>query len=229
MALFRQSVRGFREQCMPEEEGASQLLAGLLCLERNKSEVAVRLLQVGRATLDPEARPWLTVRAGLSLAQALAETGHGVRAVGVLGETRRQYGQTEGEDAQISIHWLEGKVGLRLGRHEEAASLLAAVRQWFLTEGRLGEALLCTLDLAAALVQGLQSAELPELLAEVETAFASGEMGVEALQAAHLPEADLWPPHGVARPACGCCGSGTSEFEGPRVAYREPALRLRDF
>jgi len=182
-ALLRQSARELSEQCMPEEEGASQVLVGLLSLERNETEIAIRLLQTGRAAFDPEARPWLTVRAGLSLAQALAEIGHSTRAAGVLDETRWHYARAPEEREQVSIYWLEGKVCARLGRQEEAENLLAAVRLRFLTEGRLAETLLSSLDLAALLVEEGKAAALPELLGEIEAAFGPDEVAVEVVKA----------------------------------------------
>lgn len=170
-ALLRHSARAFSEQCLPEEEGASQILVGLLCLERNEVETAIGLLQSGRAAFHPGARPWLTVRAGLSLSQALAETGRKTRASGVLDETRQQYGRVQEESEQVWIYWLEGKICARLGRQEEAENLLSAVRQQFLSERRPAEAVLCSLDLAALLVEERKAAELPGLLQEIEAAF----------------------------------------------------------
>ena len=205
-ALLRQAAREFSEQCMPEEEGASQILVGLLSLERNETEMAIRLLQTGRAAFDPEARPWLTVRAGLSLAQALAEIGHATRAAGVLNDTRWHYARASEEREQVSIYWLEGKVCARLGRQEEAENLLAAVRLQFLTERRLAETLLSSLDLAALLVEEGRAAELPDLLREIEAAFGPDEMAVEVLKAmrafvAEISGLRLVPPEVLAAAA----------------------------
>jgi tetratricopeptide (TPR) repeat protein len=190
-ALLRQSARAFSEQCLPEEEGASLILVGLLSLERNETEMAIRLLQTGRAACDPEARPWLTVRAGLSLAQALAEIGHGTRAAGVLNETRWHYARAPEESEQLTIYWLEGKVCARLGRRDEAENLLAAVRLQFLAERRLAETLLSSLDLAVLLVEEGREAELPELLREIEAAFGADEAAIEVVKVARAFTAEI--------------------------------------
>jgi len=202
-ALLRQAAREFSEQCLPEEEGASQVLVGLLSLERHETEMAIRLLQSGRATLDPEERPWLTVRAGLSLAQALAEIGHHNRAAGVLDETRWHYARASEEREQVSIYWLEGKVCARLGRREEAGNLLAAVRLQFIGERRLPETLLSSLDLAALLMEEGRAAELPALLREIEVAFGLDETAIEVTKAmrgfvAEIAGLRIVPPEALA-------------------------------
>jgi len=55
--MLRQAARAFGERCLPQEEGASLVLCGLLRLEQNRADMAIRLLQRGRGALDPAARP----------------------------------------------------------------------------------------------------------------------------------------------------------------------------
>jgi tetratricopeptide (TPR) repeat protein len=186
-ALLRESARAFGEQFLSDEEGTSQVLAGLLCLERNQTGKAIRFLQAGRAALDPDERPWLTVRADLSLALALAEIGHTRRALRVLDEARRRYARVEGEEAQLWIHWLEGRISGRLGRAEEAEGLLMAVRLQLLAADRPGEAALCSLDLAALWVESGRAGELSLLFQDVESK-------IPGLDLAHLVSRALAAP-----------------------------------
>jgi tetratricopeptide (TPR) repeat protein len=182
-ALLRQAARAFSEQYLPEEEGASLALSGLLCLERNQTETAIRLLQTGRAALDPCARPWLTVRSGLSLALAFAEIGQTERSAAVLRETWCHYRRVDEDREQVRIFWLEGKINARLGKRDEAESLLSAVRSKLITEpGSLPETVLCSLDLAALFAESKRSAEIRVLVDQVFEAFPSEEAAAEIVR-----------------------------------------------
>ncbi len=179
-ALFRYAARSFAEDHLPREEGACLALAGLLHLEQRQMKAAVRCLQTGRATLDPEARPWLTVRAGLSLALVLADLGQVDRAQAVLKETWTHYSRVRDEREHVRICWLEGKICARIGRREEAEHILSAVRRKLISEYSLPEAMLCSLDLAVLLVEAGRGAEVPQLLPDIEETFAAESAGLDA-------------------------------------------------
>jgi len=172
-ALLRQSARGFGELMVPCEEAASRALLGLLCLERNRTGRAIRLLQASRQALDPEARPWLTVRTGLSLALGLAEAGRSDQARQVLAETARHAPWVTDEREETRLHWLEGRVLARLGQPEEARRLLDTSRLHLISEYRLPEVVLCSLDLAVVLVATGRTSEVPRLLWDIEETFAA--------------------------------------------------------
>jgi len=169
--LLRQAARVFAESCQPQEQGASLVLCGLLGLEQNRADLAIGLLQRGRETLDPAARPWLTVRAGLGLALALAEIGETSRSRSVLKETWRQYAHVADEREQVRIYWLEGRIWAQLGQREEAEPLLTAARHNLLAECSFAESVLCSLDLAVLFAESGRGGEAPRLFAEIEETF----------------------------------------------------------
>jgi hypothetical protein len=177
-ALLRQGARTFGEMGLTGEEGATQALLGLLSLERDRPDRAIRLLQGGLLGLDPGARPWLVVRAALSLALALATTGKGDRATTVLEGLRRRRGGLD-ERELVRADWLEGKVYAGLGLREPAAHRLDGVRLLLLAEGSLPEAVLCSLDLAVLKTEAGREPEWPRLLRDLETAFAA-EKGLDS-------------------------------------------------
>jgi tetratricopeptide (TPR) repeat protein len=183
-ALLQHAARGFQEYYLPQEEGACLALLGLLCLEQNRTKAAVRCLQTGRAALAPEARPWLTVRAGLSLALGLADLGQAERAQAVLKETWWRYGLVRDESEHVRICWLEGKVCARLGLNEEAEAILSGVRGKLISEYSLPEAVFCSLDLAPLLVESGRSTELRLLLQDIEQTFAAEPAGLDATRRA---------------------------------------------
>jgi tetratricopeptide (TPR) repeat protein len=212
-ALLRQSARAFSEQYLPEEEGASLTLSGLLCLEQNQTEAAIRLLQTGRAALDPCARSWLTVRSGLSLALAFADIGQKERSAAVLRETWWHYGRVRDDGEQLRIFWLEGRINARLGRRDEAENLLSAVRSKLIGEPNLPETVLCSLDLAALLAETDRVAEVSRLIEETVEAFASEEAALEIL-----------------RPLCRAFAAetaGARELPSPYSAFAAAATAVR--
>jgi tetratricopeptide (TPR) repeat protein len=184
-ALLRHAARSFREYLLTEEAGACWALLGLLLLEADRTAEAARCLQTGRALLDPAARPWLTVRTGLSLALATADLGQTERAHALWRETWSHYRQVQDESEQVRIGWLEGKILVRLGRRDDAEPILWAVRDRLFAAGRLPEAVLCSLDLAVVLLEGGREAELPQLLRAVEEAFPKETVGLDGLRRAY--------------------------------------------
>lgn len=184
-ALLRHAARGFREYCLTQEAGACWALLGLLLLDQNRTAEAVRCLQTGRATLDPAAHPWLTVRTGLSLALAVADLGQEERAQVLLRETWSHYGRVCDESEQVRICWLEGKIWSRIGQEQEAEQILFAVRDRFFAAKSLPEAALCSLDLAVLLLQSGRAAELPQLLRAIEETFAAETSGLDGLRRAY--------------------------------------------
>jgi tetratricopeptide (TPR) repeat protein len=185
-ALLRYAARGLREYGLPQEAGACWALLGLLLLEQEQTVEAIRCLQTGRATFDPEARPWLTVRAGLGLAYAVAELGQTERAHALLKDAWGHYRRAvQDPHEQIRICWLEGKIWMRIGHRDEAEQILLAVRDQLLAARSLPEAALCSLDLAVLFVETGRRAELPPLLRALEETFAAERSGLEGLRAAY--------------------------------------------
>ena len=71
---------------------------------------------------------------------------------------------------------------MRLGRAAEAESLLAGVRRKLIAEPSFAEAVLCSLDHALVLLTLGRPADLPGLFTELETAFATEALGLEAVR-----------------------------------------------
>jgi len=162
---------------MPRREAAARSLLGLLCLERGEADEAVRLFEAGRATrpaVAPGRDAWLFARSGLGLAVCLAGSGHRAQARRVFDETLPLYAPA-GEEEQVRLRWLEGRLTARLGRREEAASLLARAWRLFLEKRDLADATLCFLDLAVVLTDAKRGPEAPALLQEMETELMAGE------------------------------------------------------
>jgi len=203
-ALLRHAARQFREYCLTQEAGACWALLGLLLLDQNRTAEAVRSLQTGRATFDPAARPWLTVRAGLSLALAVADLGQAERAQALLQETWIHYGQVRDEGEQVRICWLEGKICSRIGKKEEAEQILFGVRARLFEAKLLPDAALCSLDLALLFIESGRGAELPQLLHAVEVAFPEEPSGLDGLRRAYeVFVAGLQGAKSIPRPVIG--------------------------
>jgi tetratricopeptide (TPR) repeat protein len=170
---------------MPHREAAACSLLGLLCLERGEPDEAVRFFEAGRATrpaLAPDRDAWLFARSGLGLAGCLAESGHRARARRVFDETLPLYAPA-GEEEQARLRWLEGRLTARLGRRQEAASLLSRAWRLFLEQRDLADATLCFLDLAVVLADAKREPEASALLQEMETELMAGEPFAEIRRA----------------------------------------------
>jgi hypothetical protein len=96
-----------------------------------------------------------------------------------LEETLRHYRGVRDEREQIRVYWLEGKILGRIGGQEDAEHVLAAVRGKLIAERSLPEAVLCSLDLAALLVNAGRGAEAPALLDEIEASFPGEDKGLD--------------------------------------------------
>lgn len=208
-ALLRQGAREFRELEVSQEEAVSRLLLGMLMMERDRPERAVRLLQAGRAVLDSEARPWLSARAGLSAALGLAQLGRKEPAAAVLAEGWRNDADAVDEREQVRLSWIEGRLRDRLGQRDTAEQLLDDARRKFLSEYSLPEAVLCTLDLGALRAEGWRCAEFSSLLPDLESTF-SAEPALDVIRR-------------VARKLTKTLAAGA----GPRCACHEAAVILR--
>jgi tetratricopeptide (TPR) repeat protein len=171
--LLRQAVRCAGELLLRDREGALRVLLGLLCLERGETERAARLFQAGRVALAdaPDHHPWLFLRAGLNFAVCLAESKDHTLARRVFAETLPHY-SLAGEAERMRLLRLEGKLSTRLGRPVEGMHLLARAWRHLLAEDSLGEAAVCFLDLAEAMADAKQGAEVPALLREMQAALA---------------------------------------------------------
>ncbi|HSN85844.1 MAG TPA: hypothetical protein VL025_03755, partial [Thermoanaerobaculia bacterium] len=174
--LLRQSSRILAEAGPPDEEGAARVLLGLLAAERGDRGRAARLLEAGRAALDPERWPWLALHARLGLALEYARRGQAQRAEALLDP---QPVEEEGPDTGLLRAWLEGQVRLRIGQPAEGEKRLREAWCGFLARDDGPRAALCALDLAAALVRQGRGGEVGTLV----DALREGCRGDPALEA----------------------------------------------
>jgi len=156
----------------PDEQGACQVLQGLLFVEEGKAKDAVRLLRDGLPLLID---PWLAVYGGLALALGLAEKGQAKRA-------REQRDESEGlvplapAAAQLFALRLEAGIAASLGERDAAGAMLDSLRREALERRWLPEAALATLDLARLNIEsGREPDAAQQRLAELEGICAGPE------------------------------------------------------
>jgi len=183
--LLRRGAEAFAESGRREEEGACLALLGLLAVEEGEFAKAFGPLLRGHLTLDPQARPWLTVRCSLSLALCFAAFDRNEEARWALEEAWNLYPLVKDDSELPVIQWLEGKVASWLGEFGEANTLLDSARKKFLAQQRLVEAGLASLDLAALFTQAQRPGEVRPLIADLRRQSqgkGAGPVAIELLQ-----------------------------------------------
>ncbi|HYN22285.1 MAG TPA: hypothetical protein VE078_15095 [Thermoanaerobaculia bacterium] len=172
-ALLGQAAKLFWVRRQRHEAGACLTLLGMLYLEEGSFEKALRPLLRGRRLLNPEARPWLTVRCFLSSALALAVSGRTGEAREALEHSAPFYSlvyETEEKETSV-IPWLEGRIASYLGDLEHARDRLETARERFLGERRYAEAGAATLDLVAIYTELGSDPKVDEVIEELRWAF----------------------------------------------------------
>jgi tetratricopeptide (TPR) repeat protein len=150
------------------EEGTTLVLEGLLRVDQGAEFEGSLLLVGGLAAMERGRRPWLEVRALLSL--ALARCRHERRASGgraILEHVHRTYSGAETSSDAIEVLWSEGRIYGASGQQRQAIAHLDEARRLALDEGRLGELTLITHDLHLQRVLEGQFEDLRERADEV--------------------------------------------------------------
>lgn len=167
-AFFCQLLARLRREQgrLDEAEGCLWRAALIYCRRGEAHAEGLCLAELGSALFDegeldralpPLERAWEAVdarlaqepalRAGLMLAVCHAERGDEARALDLVLRTRPLFGGEVAGNLPM-LAWLDGRAALLTGRLEEARGLLETARHGFLSERRLHEAALATLDLA---------------------------------------------------------------------------------
>lgn len=172
-------------------EGRVLILKGKTLGDTGRCREALHVLRKGRMRIDPEAEPDLAFVALHNIVMYLLRMGRPVEAkqmmAGQLSPGRRRL--------QARFQWLDALITERLGRSEEARSILWKVREDFDDQHLPMEWAQVSLDLASSLFDQGQSAESRRLVEEVIPVLDHLSMGPEATAARRLY--DRFP---VARP-----------------------------
>ncbi|HEY8022678.1 MAG TPA: hypothetical protein VIH93_16340 [Thermoanaerobaculia bacterium] len=179
-ALLERAEELWAGEESPDEQGACQVLQGLLLVEEGKARDAVRLLRDGLPLLVD---PWLAVYGGLALAFGLAEKGQAKKA-------REQRDESEGlvplapATAHLFALRLEAGIAASLGERNAAGAMLESLRREALERRWLPEAALATLDLARLDIEnGREPDTAQRRLAELE-GICAGPDALDGLLAA---------------------------------------------
>jgi tetratricopeptide (TPR) repeat protein len=171
MAMFQHAACLYVSDDLNREVGGCLALLGLVLQEEGDEGEALSLLSRGWAEMDREVRPLFAVRAGLALADCLAQVEQTERARHVLLEAWQLFGEVTDPREMVRVHWLEGRVLCGLGEREEALHVLESVRRQLLAEPSPAEAALVSLDLALALAESGRAEEIEALAEALRATF----------------------------------------------------------
>ena len=166
-ALLWRAVDLFREEQDARAESVCLCRLGFLSLGDDDAGRASRFFVQARGLLSPGCSPAWAARCGLGLALCLA-------ALGQTGEARELWersrmpgginGSVPDPRTLLELDWLEGRLAVLLGDHQEAVGRLNSVRRRLFIQRRLLDAALCSLDLARAFVAMERESRIQELI-----------------------------------------------------------------
>lgn len=168
-ALLQHASSLFDEDGLAAESADGLLLLGLIHAERGDPCRALLPLLCGRAAADPGLRPWLSVRAGLTLAACCAEAGEEEKAHAALAQAVRLYPLVRDADEVLCAFRLEAHVRARIGDPAEAEGLLEGLRRKLAEPSRLPELALASIDLALVLAGSGREGEIGRLVEDLES------------------------------------------------------------
>ena len=165
-ALLGRALELFREEGDAPGEGVCLCRLGFLALGSDEAGRASRLFVQARGLLAPGI--WMA-RCSLGLALCLASLGRPEEARG-LWERSRISGDVDPR-ALLELDWLEGRLAVLLGDHQEAVGRLNSVRRRLFMQRRLLDAALCSLDLARAFAAVGRESRIQELTDDLNRAW----------------------------------------------------------
>jgi tetratricopeptide (TPR) repeat protein len=171
VALLWHAVDRFRQARDADARGACLCRLGFLALRENDLEGASQLFAEGRGLLSAARTPVLAARCGLGLALCLAARGQEERARGLRQESRLHGDVVPDPRNLLELDWLEGRLAVLLGEHQEAVGRLNSVRRRLFVQRRLLDAGLCSLDLARVFMALDQEPRIGELIADLNRIF----------------------------------------------------------
>jgi tetratricopeptide (TPR) repeat protein len=152
------------------EEGATLALTGMLHLEKGEASDAFIMLSAGLSGIARGEREWLEARALLAFAIASCRTGRPDLGRTCLRHAESHYGAAMAEDPML--FWGQGKVLAALHETAAAVPFLAWARDSMISQKKLGEAALATLDLSYALAYGGEREQALQELEKLRETFA---------------------------------------------------------
>ncbi|HWN43201.1 MAG TPA: hypothetical protein VNW71_13330, partial [Thermoanaerobaculia bacterium] len=162
-ALLGRAVDLFREEQDARAESVCLCRLGFLALGDDDAGRASRFFVQARGLLSPGCSPAWAARCGLGLALCLAVLGQAGEAR-ELWERSRMPGSVPDPRTLLELDWLEGRLAVQLGDHQEAVGWLNSVRRRLFIQRRLLDAALCSLDLARAFVAMERESRIQELI-----------------------------------------------------------------
>lgn len=180
VALF---LEGDPEHRDPHLAGRSLITKAGVLIEKGDSESAIEILKKANGLIDPDRDPRLLLCVRHNLVDNLSKMGRHTEAAGLLPDLRELAAAHGSAPDRLRLHWVEGRVAAGCGDHDRARTLLAEVRQTFLSDGNVYEAALATLDLVIPDLQEGKTAGVRELVDEMVTVFRDHDVPREALAA----------------------------------------------
>lgn len=169
--LLWRAVGIFREARATELQVSCLCRLGFFLLQENEPEGASRHFAQARGLLSFEASPALAARCGFGLALCLVSLGLEEQARSLRKESR-QLGEAVVDSRDLlDLDWLEGRLAACFGEHQEAIASLGSARRRLLSQQRLLDAALCSLDLARLYAATGQAARIQELIFELHSTF----------------------------------------------------------
>jgi tetratricopeptide (TPR) repeat protein len=171
MELLQEAARLFSTARLLAEEGETLTLLGLVQREAGLLPQSMASLLSGLQLLPPQARHWLAARGCLTLAADLAELGNPEDASRLLEKGWQHIPRVEDSAEAAFLYGFYGAVLGMLGELERACGLLRPARIRHLSEARLPEAALASLDLALVLADLGRISEIEPLAVELVERF----------------------------------------------------------
>lgn len=171
MALLQHAARRFRSQKSLHDSSACLALAGLVGLEQLAFWDSADLLERALAGLKPDRSAWLACKATLSLALCHIRRECRLPALAARKDAWRLYSRIPREAPRVELHWLEGQVAAGLGDLDDAEALLSSARQELVTDRRLAETTLATIDLVELLAARQRQTQIGALVEEMAHVF----------------------------------------------------------
>jgi tetratricopeptide (TPR) repeat protein len=166
-ALLWRAVDLFREERHERDTRAESVCLcrlGFLALGDDDAGRASRFFVQARGLLSPGCPPAWAARCGLGLALCLAALGQAGEARELWERSRMPAGIVPDPRTLLELDWLEGRLALLLGDHQEAVGRLNSVRRRLFMQRRLLDAALCSLDMARAFVAMERESRIQELI-----------------------------------------------------------------
>lgn len=198
MDLLQEAARLFSKARLVAEEGETLTLLGLAQREAGLLPQSMASLLSGLQLLPPQARHWLAARGCLALAADFAELDNPEDARRLLERGWQHIPRVDDPAEAAFLYGFYGAVLGMLGEPERACGLLRPARLRHLSEARLPEAALASLDLALVLADLGRISEIEPLAMELAERF-PGEAAAAAARA--LRDVPWTEPGGLRRKA----------------------------